>query len=81
MMMDLKLGNIVLNDDHYINLINEFKDAYIALDKEINSLSTDKIPISATRCLSLARTELEKSSMYTSKAIALIGEHNDAANS
>lgn len=74
MLPDNRLDKIVITNEFYLKQIEYFREAFIELDQKINLLSEDSnANPSANRCLSVARTALEQCSMYTNKALAIMG--------
>jgi hypothetical protein len=75
MLPDNRLKQMTVTNEFYIKQMEHFRECFIELDEKLNFMSEDEMASSAAnRCLALARTSLEQCSMYTNKALAIMGE-------
>lgn len=76
MLPDNHLDFITNIDAQFIDMMTEIRKEFIALDKKIRVISSlsESEKEGVNRLLSLARTNIETASMYTIKALCLMGE-------
>lgn len=81
MLKDNRLDFITNIHKDYIVLMNNARQMFIELDKELRAF--DNLPgfdDSSSRCIALARTNIETACQYTIKALCLMGEGKDESN-
>jgi hypothetical protein len=79
MTSEIRLDFISDIDPKYLKASADLRKEFIALDRKLRELSIhpDAKKEGASRCLSLARTNMETACMYAIKSLCIMGENKE----